>query len=1031
MPKNANFNFRVEDEKKHISRVVSSLNIGLIRGRAVNKVASSLIMKIRNSKRFSMEEFISKFNLSDKEGVAILSLAESLIRIPDIETAVQLVDNKLQNKEWFKYISFRDVSFRTSFASIGLWIGGLFTDFTKRDNVSNNTPPGLLKQNFIRAVRFAIFYLSREFVFANDMNEAVKKQNKRRFNRYLFAFDLLGESARTIEQSEKYYSDYLEAIETISKYYPHSNSMKDRPNLSVKLTALYPHFTLNKQKEIDSYLFEKVIDLILRAKEEYISVTFDAEESFRHDIYTMFVSKVISDPRLKEYDGVGIVIQAYQRKSFDAINYFISLAKSLEKKINIRLVKGAYWDTDIKKSQEMQEKHYPVFTKKIYTDANYIAIAKLMLDNQKFVNSAFATHNALTVAIILEIGKDKIFEFQKLHGMGNLLHQEISNLRPVRIYAPVGKMKDLLPYLMRRMLENGANSGFINKIYKAKDNGSDLLYDLYSKALLALKKDSKLSSPGKIYLNRENVMGYEIGHKENYDLIQEKVEYFLEREYEAYSIIKGLPIKKDEKTSKHFSPNDKSCFVSSLYKAEDHHALEAVSVSYSLLPAWEARGVEYRADLVEKIGKILEENKYELYALLIKEAGKTIDDAINEVIEAIDFCNYYAASAREIMQDKLMPSVTGEKNILSMHPRGVFVCISPWNFPVAIFIGQIVAALVCGNTVIAKSSIQTHAISTFIVQLIHDVGIDPGVLNLLIVPSKIISDNVVKNEMTSAVAFTGSTHTARAINRDLSQKLSSINVFIAETGGQNAMIVDSSALLEQVTDDIVTSSFRSAGQRCSALRVVYIQEDIYQELVSMIISAMNILKVGNPKDFSVDLGPLIDRNSRNMLLTYLERMASHKYKIHRHPKQEEIENNLNGYYFAPSIIEVDSINDIPDEKFGPILHIVKYKEEQIDKVISDINNYGFGLTFGIHSRIDSKIDYLKSKIQVGNIYANRSMIGAKVESQPFGGQGKSGTGFKAGGPYYLLKFLLERTVSVNTTAIGGNVDLISDSDINE
>ncbi len=985
--------------------------------------AQELILAIRKNKSFSIEEFINRFSLSTEEGVAIMCLAESLLRIPDLQISKEFVSDKLSNKSWESFLFKKAKSFKTIFSSFGIYFSGKFTDIVKSDNILVKLIDKLGQPIFLKILRQAIIYLSRSFVFAENVDSALEKIQD--FPDYKFSFDLLGESARTKKQSERYYQDYINAINLISnKFNTEDNKFTDiasKPNLSVKLTALYPRFEYAKLQEIRGELMPKIVNLVEKIKENNLTITFDAEEAFRLDAYIGFLSEVIEQPVFKDFNGIGLVVQAYQTRSYSLIEQIVLLAKKTNKQITIRLVKGAYWDSEIKYAQINGLAHYPVFTKKEYTDANYIACAKLMLENNEYIYSQFATHNALTVSTIIEMAKDKSFEFQKLYGMGDVLHDQLVKKTNIRIYAPIGKSDDLLAYLMRRMLENGANGNFVGKVISPKVQLSELSFNLYDKILSLLDAGNKIALPVNIYPNRENGMGYDLGYKTNYDYIQEKVASYFSNIHKIGSIIDGKEIITSKKLTECFCPAKTAQRFSDICFATQTEIKKSIDSAHQEFDNWSQLNVSLRATIVEKISHLIEANKFELYSLLIKEGGKSIHDAINETIEAIDFCRYYANQAKILLQDKNLPGPTGERNILSMHPRGIFVCISPWNFPLAIFTGQIIAALVVGNTVIAKPAGQTSVIANFVVKLMHKAGVPKSALQLLITSGSNISNYVLTDERIAGVVFTGSCETAKTINLTLAARNSGIVPLIAETGGQNAMIVDSSALIEQVTDDVLASAFYSAGQRCSALRVLYVQEEIYDNLFSMIKEATELLKIGDSADFSNDVGPVIDKNSLDSLAAHVDYMQKSGFKIYAHPQAGILKD---GNYFYPHIIEINSINDIPGENFGPILHVIKYKSRDLDKIIDEINNYGFGLTFGIHSRIEGKIEYLRSKIKAGNIYANRSIVGAKVESQPFGGENKSGTGFKAGGPHYLLKFIVERTTSFNLTAIGGNVELL-------
>ncbi len=979
------------------------------------------VTKIRASRGFSMEDFLQRYNLSNEEGVAILGLAEGLLRIPDSKVSTELIADKLSNKNWKAFLFKRSKSVKTIIASFGLYFSGKFTDIVKSKNAISNLIDRVGQPIFVKILKKAILALSKEFVFASDMHEALIRKNS--FPKNKFAFDLLGESARTSNQATIYYKQYEDAIKLIAKDFPNtSEAIEDRPNLSVKLTALHPRFELAKMKELEAILLPKVISLVEKIRDHNLTITFDAEEAFRTDVYLLFLTKLIKHPSFKDFDGIGFVVQAYQTKSIAIVHYLIDLAKDIGRRIPIRLVKGAYWDSEIKRAQELGLKYYPVFTVKDYTDLNYIACARKILENKEFIYPQFATHNAVTASTIIEIAGDQKFEFQKLYGMGNALHKELENHRNVRIYSPVGTTHDLLAYLMRRMLENGASTNFVNKVNSSEIPINEIVYDVSDKVLGMLDHDNKIVLPEKIYPNRKNAMGYDLGYKSNYDYIQEKVTSYFDKVHNVGSIIDGKEIISDKHSNDGFCPAKNAQKFSSISNAVEGEIKTAIDSASSEFENWSKLDAGQRALILEKIAQSFEDKKFELYAILIKEAGKSIHDAINEVIEAIDFCRYYANSARVAMAERKLPGATGERNTLSMHGRGVFLCISPWNFPFAIFTGQIVAALVSGNSVIAKPSTQTPVIANFAARLMHKAGVPKSALQLVISSSSNISKFVVTDERIAGVAFTGSCSTAQSINSVLATRHNGIVPLIAETGGQNAMIVDSSALLEQVTDDVLISSFYSAGQRCSALRMMYVQEEIYDEVLEMIKGATELLKIGDTSDFSIDIGPVIDKKAQDALEHHIQDMAAKGFKIFAHPQTGATKD---GHYFYPHIIEVKSINDIPDEKFGPILHITKFKSKNLDKVIDEINNCGFGLTFGIHSRIEEKIEYIKTRMKVGNIYANRSIVGAKVESQPFGGQNKSGTGFKAGGPHYLLRFMTERTTTVNTTAFGGNVELLN------
>lgn len=986
--------------------------------------AQIFVKAIRNNKKFCIEEFLNLYSLSHPEGVAILGLAEALLRIPDDTIVKALITDKLSKKQWHRFLFARSKkSFLTIIASVGLYIGGKFTDIATAQTAVSEILRRLGYDIFIKAVKTAVIFLSEEFVFADNITNAVKNTHQYRQNK--FSFDLLGESARTQKQANIYYEQYLSAIAILKNSFPYKNEpIEDRPNLSVKLTALHPRFELARMPELINNFLPKIVNLVRKTQEANITITFDAEEAKRTDAYLIFLTELMRRPECKEFSGIGFVVQAYQTKSLEIVRYLINLAQELGRRIPVRLVKGAYWDAEIKQAQDLGLRHYPVFTVKEYTDVNYIACAKLILENDHLLYPQFATHNAVTVSTIIELAKNKKFEFQKLYGMGNILHQELSKYQNVRIYAPVGQTKDLLAYLIRRLLENGASTNFVSKVNSLDIPVDQIVYNNYDRALSLLDKKNKIPLPENIYPKRKNAMGHELGFKNSYDYIHDKVSSYFDKVHNIGSIIDGREIIVEKNLQEGFCPSKYAEKFSTISNSVEKEIKTAMTAADAGLVAWSRVSLRERCAILEKIARLLEENKFELYALLIKEAGKSIHDAINEVIEAIDFCRYYANQARILMQDLKLPGPSGESNILSMKPRGVFLCISPWNFPLAIFTGQIVAALVAGNTVIAKPATQTPVIANFTTKIMHQAGVPKSALHLVLTSGSNTGNYAVPDERIKGVAFTGSSHVAQLINISLAQKNSGIVPLIAETGGQNAMIVDSSALLEQVTDDVLLSAFYSAGQRCSALRMLYVQEEIYDELLEMIKGATETLQIGDTADFATDIGPVIDENAKTMLESHILEMREKGFSIFHHP---QLGIAKYGHYFYPHIIEVSSINDIPDEKFGPILHIAKYKAANIDQVIDEINNCGYSLTFGIHSRVEERIEYIKARIQAGNIYINRSIVGAKVESQPFGGHNKSGTGFKAGGPNYLLRFMVECTISCNLTAFGGNIDLLIES----
>ncbi len=1039
----------------------------------VEAKARRYIQKLRESKASSVESFMHQYSLTTAEGVAIICLAEALLRIPDSETAKDLIDDKIRDKQWKDYIGKSD-SLLINASTWGFVITGKLMDLRDSDMKISRIISRVGEAAVLASIKTAIKMLSNEFIISNDIDGAVQRAKKYKEEGYGVSYDILGESSRNVEQVERYYKKYLHAIDLIAKDSSSDKDIHRRTNLSVKLSALHPRVELMQHDRLDKELMPKLVEIVGRCRSANITISFDAEEAFRQDIYLDIVESVFS--RFNEYDGVGFVVQAYSKRAFPIIDYICDLTRSFSKKIPVRLVKGAYWDGEIKSAQEQGLEGYPVFTHKVFTDISYLACAAKMIANQDKIYAQFATHNAYTTAAVQAIGKDVKFEFQKLHGMGNTLHNQImQDGYYCRIYSPVGEYKDLLAYLMRRMLENSARTSFLHMIHQDDINIDELVKNPIEEAehILKLSKEMVdkggdacvtvddddahaimfLPNPANIFQSgRKNSRGYEIGIESQYTEIQQGMERYRDRRYDSYTIIHELERDHHDLESVIIvKPSDGNETIGTWHKASHLDISEAIEAADIGFASWSKTNVNERADILEKYADILHENRYELYSILINEAGKNIRDSIGEVREAIDLARYYALEARRLMSESItMPCYTGETNKLSFHPKGVFVCISPWNFPLAIFCGQILAALVTGNSVIAKPSENTSLIASMAVKLLHKAGMPGEAIQLLLGSGREMGDTLLSDERVTGVCFTGSTTTAMHINRILAARNAPIATLIAETGGQNAMIVDSSALIEQVSDSVIYSAFGSSGQRCSALRMLYVQKEIYQQTLEMIAGAMNEISIGDTDDFSYDIGPVITGSAASALADHVANMRSKGFKVISHKdaaftvasnvdsggvdgdgSAELRERFKKGSFFLPHLIEVTCIGDIGlKENFGPILHIAPFEIDDLDKVVKDINNTGFGLTFGMQSRIQGRIEHVIKGIRAGNIYINRSTIGAQVESQPFGGERNSGTGFKAGGPHYLLRFLSERTVTVNETAVGGNLSLLGSKGLN-
>jgi RHH-type proline utilization regulon transcriptional repressor/proline dehydrogenase/delta 1-pyrroline-5-carboxylate dehydrogenase len=970
--------------------------------------AKGLVQKVRDTRlqQRGLDAFLSQYDLSNEEGIALMCLAEALLRIPDKKTKDKLIKDKLSNANWSEHFG-KSHSLFVNAATFGLMLTGKIISTHSANTLTQSLKNFMAKSsaNVIRkSLQQAMKILGKQFVMGRNIQEALKNSNKYQQRGYHFSYDMLGEAAKTLDDAERYFRSYQSAIEALK-----NNS---HGGISIKLSALHPRYEFSQADTVEDILTEKLLSLAISAKNANIGLTVDAEESERLELSLKIIGRVFADPALKNYEGFGLAVQSYQKRAFFVIDYLAQLAKAQQKKLCVRLIKGAYWDTEIKNAQVKNLSGYPVFTRKISTDVSFLACAKKIIDYGNVFYPAFATHNAYSLAAVLEMMSEKSFaipfEFQCLHGMGYTLYDQLlqhpeltNNINiPVRVYSPVGTHEDLLAYLVRRLLENGANTSFVNRIINEKIPISDIIED-----------------PVEILKNYSTKPHPHIPLPENIYPHQRKnaVSINLSSTTEVQALLSQLETKKAEK----YTPiNPQNYFPEKILETADNAYLK-----------WEAMPVSNRADILLKTADLFEEKLAELMSLVIKEGKKTIPDALSEVREAIDFCRYYAEQAKlHLANPTTLQGPTGESNQLFLRGRGPMVCISPWNFPLAIFMGQVTAALVCGNTVIAKPASQTVHIAKRAVEILHEAGIPTDVLQLLPISGKLIGEKIISDTKIKGVIFTGSTETAQQINQILANRSGQIVPFIAETGGQNAMIVDSSALTEQVVQDVITSAFMSAGQRCSALRVLFLQENIADKTITMLKGAMDALQIGDPHLMKTDIGPVIDQSAKKTLLEHTEKFKHHpKAKLIYQMDLSKFDSTIinQDSFFAPCVFEIDSIDVLEREVFGPVLHIVRFNSEELDKVIDQINHTGYGLTMGLHSRIENTVGYIRQKINAGNIYVNRSMIGAVVGVQPFGGEGLSGTGPKAGGPHYLQRLCTERTLTINTTAAGGNASLMS------
>jgi RHH-type proline utilization regulon transcriptional repressor/proline dehydrogenase/delta 1-pyrroline-5-carboxylate dehydrogenase len=953
-----------------------------------------------------VNQFLQEYRLNTSEGIALLSLAEAFLRVPDPETADQLIADKLGNADWKAHAG-KSHSTLVNSATWGLVIGRALVSDTEQASALKRLMARAGEPFVRQAVGAAMRMMGEIFVMGRTIDEAIGRMRKRENRGFTASFDMLGEAARTFPDAERYYRAYEDAIHAVGK------AAKEGHSISVKLSALHPRYEVAQYERCVPALAEQVEALATLAKRYGIAFTIDAEESERLDMSLDIIGTVAGLPSLKDWNGLGMAVQAYGKRCRPTLEWADAIGQATGRRIAVRLVKGAYWDSEIKHTQEQGLSDYPLFTRKAATDVSYLACARDMLQ-AKNIYPAFATHNALTVATILEwAGDSRDFEFQRLHGMGEGLYETLVREQGyhTRIYAPVGGHRDLLAYLVRRLLENGANSSFVHQLADERMTDAEILADPVAKiAAVGGTRHPSIPLP-------ENLFAPERRNSEGIDLNDRQ-------ELERVARLVQAPLAFGGGTQDRSPAADGAANVTRPRQAPDPDkrlAAAAVERALGAFPSWSMRSVDDRAACLDRLADLLERERDTLMAIAVQEARKTIPDALGEVREAVDFCRYYAAQARAGLQPVELPGPTGERNIMRMEGRGVWVCIAPWNFPLAIFLGQVTAALVAGNSVVAKPAPQTPAIAAYAVGLAHSAGIPDDAL-VLAVGGPPVGQALMEDVRIAGVAFTGSTATAKRIARTLLEDDERpIIPLIAETGGINAMIVDSTALPEQVVADVVTSSFRSAGQRCSALRVLLLQEEIAERTLEMLAGAMDTLVVGDPSDPATDVGPVIDQGAYDRLMAHRKAKQNSWLKTIPVPDQ--------GLFVPPTLIGVPEVEAVRHEHFGPLLHVTTWKAGRLPETVARVNSTGFGLTMGLHSRIARAAEEIEDIAKVGNLYVNRSMIGAIVGSQPFGGEGLSGTGPKAGGPHYLPRFCAERVTSIDTTSSGGNATLLSLEDV--
>jgi RHH-type transcriptional regulator, proline utilization regulon repressor / proline dehydrogenase / delta 1-pyrroline-5-carboxylate dehydrogenase len=973
-----------------------------------------------------VEDLLREYSLSSEEGLALMVLAESLLRVPDDLTADRLIEDKLASAHWSRHVGDSEALLIAAAA----WALGITARVIGKGRTAEGVVAALARRIGMGALRAAarraVQLMGSHFVFGQTIEDALERARSSNGRLYRYSFDMLGEGARTHADAQRYLASYAKAIEAIGES-AGPGSLPQRPGISVKLSALHPRYEPSSRPRVLAELTPRVAELARAAKRYDLNFTIDAEEADRLELSLDIVDLLLADSSLAGWDGFGLAVQAYQKRALAVIDYVAAPARRYGRRLMLRLVKGAYWDTEIKRAQERGLPDYPVFSRKAMTDLNYLACAKKLLGMREIIYPQFATHNALSIATIIELaGDNEGFEFQRLHGMGEdlfaALRAEIPRLA-CRIYAPVGVHEDLLAYLVRRLLENGANSSFIARLSDPHVPSAELL--VRPQVIIGKKEHSRafgLPLPADIHMPLRRIAhGIEFGDRRALAALTNAIAKS-PRMREAAPIVCGVRREGGEREV--VSPIDGSK-IGVVRESSPGLLAEAMREAREGFRVWSRESAVSRAACLDRASKHIEAAAPTVLGLLQAEAGKTLEDAIGEWREAIDFCRYYAQEARRLFEKAtVLPGPTGEDNQLSCHGRGVFVCISPWNFPLSIFLGQVAAALAAGNSVLAKPAEQTPLIATVAIELLHRAGVPGSALHFLPGNGE-LGEKLVALPGIAGVAFTGSMETATKINRGLAAKDGPIPVLIAETGGINTMIVDATALPEQVCDDVVASAFRSAGQRCSALRLLCVQEDVADKMIAMIAGATRELLAGDPRDTQVQVGPIIDGAAAANLNAHIAKMRSSA--IVHFAGETPSRAPTNGFYVAPHIFEIAAVGDLKREIFGPILHVVRYKAAELDGLLDSIEASGFGLTLGVHSRIDATIDHILGRRLAGNCYANRNMIGAVVGTQPFGGFNLSGTGPKAGGPQYLTRFCLEQTVSINTAAVGGNASLINNT----
>ena len=983
--------YYLADEASVIRELIARADISVEERNTICQNAAELITQIRsNSTPTMMERFLGEYGLSTKEGVALMCMAEALLRVPDSTTIGALIEDKITSGNWNDHLG----ESKSSLVNMSTWALLITGKLVETDNKEGlvKTLKGMVKRLGDPVIRTAVAQamkeLGRQFVLGRNMQEALKNARKYQSQGYFYSYDMLGEGAKNDKDALKYHQAYTKAIAELTPTCI-NDDIRSNPGISVKLSALHPRYEYGQRGRVMEELVPRTLELAQQAKAANMGFNIDAEEADRLDLSLDVIEAVLTDPSLEGWNGFGVVVQTYGSRAHHVLDWLYTLTNKLDRKVMVRLVKGAYWDAEVKRAQTLGLDGFPVFTRKVNSDVAYMSCAKQLLAMSDRIYAQFATHNAHSVSAILQLaqGNDN-FEFQRLHGMGESLHAAVFSKGGIRcrIYAPVGAHEDLLAYLVRRLLENGANSSFVNQIVDTTIDPKEIARDPFTTVESYGDKIASqlLTRPADLYGNeRRNSKGWDITDPIEVKRLEEARSKFKNTQWQTGPVIAGEVTAQNIKTI--INPALPGDIVGQVAQASSGDIETAISQAQKGYEQWSALSADERGDCIRRFAGLMEEHADELFVLATREAGKTMLDGVAEIREAVDFALYYPNEAKRLEN--------------SAQARGVISCISPWNFPLAIFAGQVLASLAGGNVVIAKPSGQTALIASRAVELMHEAGIPQAAIQLLPGSGSTVGSALTSDPRIAGVCFTGSTATAQHINKVMAKNMAPDAPLVAETGGLNAMIVDSTALPEQVVQDVVASAFQSAGQRCSALRMLYVQKDIADNLLEMLFGAMDELVVGNPWLLSTDVGPVIDDAAKFGIDEHCRKFAAKGRVLKSLAIPEE------GRFVAPTVIKLEGIEELEEEIFGPVLHVATFEADDIDNVVDSINAKGFGLTFGLHTRVDSRVSQIVKRIKVGNIYVNRNQIGAIVGSQPFGGEGLSGTGPKAGGPHYVRRFM--------------------------